>query len=1591
MPIISILKLDALAYFFLSQMRAVIFAVGVRWLQDACQGLLNQFQLRFANCQNDLSWKVSAAGWLRIRTSLSALGMAAVIAGAFVLPAPALAQRQTLDLTNGKVVRVTVSADMNKKYLSNYHEIIGNGKIIKKGGGTLDLSGITNKLKTGGVIRLDEGVVLIDKERELGTKRALLHFMGGTLRFTSSTMLLTINNRRVTLKNSGTFFVPDSRSLARATVYVNSMFSGSGELKKLGFGDLSFENIQAQRFMGNIKLLEGGLLINEDADLGTAGGRLAFSGGTLRFAAANPNKSIVLAKSRLLTIEAGNAGVFDTTGAAVTVVVKSTLAGSGQLRKRGFGLLDFSQIAAASFTGTIRLEQGGLLIDHDNDLGDSANELVFAGGELHFATSAVLGAGRLITVVAGTKNVLNTRGGVAVQGTLSGAGILTKKGWGALDLHNVGENDFSGTLKIESDNLLIDSEDDLGSQQARLVLAGGGLNFGSATLTVVRPIVITENAQLISSRDGGAIDSMITMSGSADTLFITGDVVLNNTNNHINDIYVNLYGRLVANAGPAPDPMRPTKSKNVVVYGSEVIGGSFLELTGGHAHGWTISVGWLSSVKKTGAGRLTISNFSMVSLYQDARGQDTSGLFIEEGSVLAKGADISVNYFRVNDTATLEIDLAAGETIRPPYHVYRYVGYDYVGGDGTLIKKGKGMLDLSATGNRIGIFVVEEGTVLVGEEDHYRAQFGQINSTLVLAGGSMSFMATVTIGSGRLLTVASSGTLDTTDKVVVVKSTLSGSGLLNKSGSGKLDLRSVQAGMFTGVWRVENGELQIDEEDDLGDASGLVFAGGTLNIDASIAPITLSKARLISTAAGHKAFFALKNTVAITTGFIKAINPAATVQIDLQEDANLQIGVGSTQTLTLNNWIFQSRGNATIGFMNGRGGSHDTEALLLNNMIFKSIASSSLVAAKGAITVDRRIEFRNRGNFLDLHDWSMTISNRLVRVSLAHIAPTGPSTLTVHRGPRILSGSGVFAKKGVGYFDMSATDGSGFSGKLNILGGTVKVGTLGTAGKIAVGSGGTMQGAGQVGSVDVAVGGTLYHPSGASLTMVRDYTQNGGTYRVQIGPEFRAITVGGTASFNDVITMNVSEEISITAAATMTVTIMTKMTIASTLDLIVSEDAEMADWYTIMEAATVTGQLTLSEDTNNIFATRSLLHGTRRVGVFYMRKPVPLYNEYVQGRNGSGVAWALSQIDKSQHEAANYALLHIRSANQARRALSSLSGEMHVSAGSALMASGQMLEDAAVGQMRMAFGKQANSAQRALRVTAPIASFGLADQSGAAAGGLGIWLKSLEIDKRYGGSGDIRPLSYSSSGSLLGFDLPLGSWRGGLFSGTSQAQFAYDAGHSKGSDDSRHAGMYAARMWGKTALRTGMSYSSHDIRISRKLHLPGTNTKLNSSYQAYTYGFFGQLDRRFGLAGMQLEPFIGLSHVRHTTGEFIETGAVGLAIGSDEQQDIASIVSAGVGASGVFRLGFARVQAQGILSWKHEIEGSEAVARQSLGKSGSFDVYGAGLETDSLELDAGVDVRLNDDVRLGISYSELDVLDAGGRDGHLRAVLDFSM
>ena len=517
---------------------------GGRWLQSVGYGLVDRIAKGVRRPSEfllqEMNIKVNAGAGLPL------LGMAVMLAGASLLSAPAFGQK--LKIKKDATMTLTIPAGTHSSY---YRKIKGGGYLLKKGEGILHFVNVKNSLK--GTMILEEGALRIEENKELGhnSQKTGLHFTGGTLILASfGTNFILIENREIKIKrkNLGTFFTERSSHFLDLafTVYVKSKLSGAGELKKTGVDDLNFKEIKAKGFTGTIRMEGGGLVIDGDNDLGgEKGSGLVFSGGTVRFAAPSPivTVSIVeLKSSRLITIE--DRGTFDTMGNTVTVVVNSTLAGSGELKKTGSGLLDFRNVQASLFMGTIRLDAGGLLIEKDEDLGARSNSLIFSGGTVRFAApsptiamSIVLGKSRLFTIGIGNTGTFDTMGNTAAvyRSKLVGAGELKKTGQGTLRLYSMQATAFEGTLRIEQGGLQIRNDADLGNKKAKVVLAGGNLILNSSVQTLLadREIFVKGFAGIVGNHT--IIDSAIYADDDI-TLQVSGGVFLRGKQNQIKNL-----------------------------------------------------------------------------------------------------------------------------------------------------------------------------------------------------------------------------------------------------------------------------------------------------------------------------------------------------------------------------------------------------------------------------------------------------------------------------------------------------------------------------------------------------------------------------------------------------------------------------------------------------------------------------------------------------------------------------------------------------------------------------------------------------------------------------------------------------------------------------------------------------------------------------------------------------------------------------------------------------------------------------------------------------------------------------------------------
>jgi fibronectin-binding autotransporter adhesin len=245
----------------------------------------------------------------------------------------------------------------------------GAGQLVKVDGGTLVLGG-TNTY-TGGTL-VNEGVLSISNDANLGAAAGDLTFDGGTLRLTSGVTLA----RAVTLEAGGGTIRTDAVSS------VSGDITGGGGLTKTGTSVLTLTGTNT--YSGGTTISDGALALGNGPASGSIVGDV-LNNGQLTFA---------------------NPGAYTFAG---------EISGSGNVRKTGAGVQTLT--GANSYAGTTTVAAGTLLINGDQSL---------ATGLTTVSAGTLGGSGTIggdVTVAAGAS--LAPGGTAGAPGTLSINGDLT--------------------------------------------------------------------------------------------------------------------------------------------------------------------------------------------------------------------------------------------------------------------------------------------------------------------------------------------------------------------------------------------------------------------------------------------------------------------------------------------------------------------------------------------------------------------------------------------------------------------------------------------------------------------------------------------------------------------------------------------------------------------------------------------------------------------------------------------------------------------------------------------------------------------------------------------------------------------------------------------------------------------------------------------------------------------------------------------------------------------------------------------------------------------------------------------------------------
>jgi subtilase-type serine protease len=344
-----------------------------------------------------------------------------------------------------------------------------------------------------------------------------------------------------------------------------------------------------------------------------------------------------------------------------------------------------------------------------------------------------------------------------------------------------------------------------------------------------------------------------------------------------------------------------------------------------------------------------------------------------------------------------------------------------------------------------------------------------------------------------------------------------------------------------------------------------------------------------------------------------------------------------------------------------------------------------------------------------------------------------------------------------------------------------------------------------------------------------------------------------------------------------------------------------------------------------------------------------------------------------------------------------LSGEVRATLKGVLIEDSRFVRMAATDRLRAAFGGVAAPAQPTIeplalgpesskaRNSAGEAIAGVTQPEAARlADGLVLWGEAYGTWGHAEGDGNAAGYSRNIGGLVTGIDGVVGdSWRLGALLGYGRTSL-HDSGASA-SADSYQIGLYGGTQWEALGLRLGTSFAHHEIDTDRTAYFGNVSNRHSASYDADTVQAFGELGYRIDTALADFEPFAGASYVHLNGGRFREDGKISGLTGRSDGSNV-TVTTIGLRAS--HEIAFSdtlTLKARGMLGWSHAFGDVTPVQNLAFTGGSGFAVQGLPIAKDAFDIEAGFDVDVSSQTKIGISYTGQFARDAS--DNAVRADL----
>ncbi len=539
-----------------------------------------------------------------------------------------------------------------------------------------------------------------------------------------------------------------------------------------------------------------------------------------------------------------------------------------------------------------------------------------------------------------------------------------------------------------------------------------------------------------------------------------------------------------------------------------------------------------------------------------------------------------------------------------------------------------------------------------------------------------------------------------------------------------------------------------------------------------------------------------------------------------------------------------------------------------------------------------------------------------------------------------ISGTGSLTKSGAG--TLTLTGANTHTGGTTVSGGKLVVN--GGIGAVTL-SGGSLGGSGTIGGVTASAGSTIAPGNSIGTLNVAGNVSfaAGSTYDVEVDAAGNSDRIDATGSVSidggatvRILAENGTDDGSGYAPST-TYTIITSDTGRSGMFGAVSEDFAFLDAALGYEAKAVT--LTLTRNASS-FASVGRTANQRAVA-----------NAVSSGATGNGVFDAVVGL----------------SADGARAAFDSLSGEIHASLPAMFLNDSARLRDTATSRIHDAFAGFSEGPEIAFHGPAGMGDPGMGAGSGF---NLSTWGSAYGAYGRLAGDPNAATLSRSTGGALIGLEAT--AWpraRFGVLAGLGQNQASVSARASSADTDSYTLGAYGGVRLADLGLTFGAAYSWHDVTSERAVAVGSLRDTLTADYWSRTAQVFGEVSYSLETPWLQVSPFAGLALLHQQTDAFKERGSAALALTGDGSSQFLGSSTLGLRMSKTLATADGVSAAlTGTLGWRHAIGDLTFDQRMALSGLGPFTVQGVPLDRDTALIEAGVALNLSDRATLGLSY-----------------------